>query len=79
MKSEKIERSYKMNGNVSVHIKSKRVNGSDVYSNTVTMVYTTADTKPIELASRAAIQNYIGNVDFTDDQQNLFGDDDKDD
>lgn len=78
MKSESIERRYKMNRNTTVVIKSKKMKDADVYQNTVTLIYATADVQPLELNSRSAIAHYIQDVDLDDDQVALFGGD-KDD
>lgn len=75
MKSESIERKYRMNTNTFVTIKSKKMKDSDVYINTVHLIHETSDIKPIELSSRSAIAKYIGDVDFDDNQIGLFGKD----
>lgn len=73
MKDDYIERRVKLNRDTTVIIKSRKDKDADIYRTTVTLTHESADTKPLQLASRRDIQNYIQGVDLDDDQIGLFG------
>lgn len=76
MKSDYIEKRFKMNSNTSVVVKS-RLDG-DVYKNTITVTHETAGLEPLfkTTPTRSQIADKIADIDMSDPQGNLFGDGD---
>ncbi len=74
LKTDLIIKKYKLNQNTEVTVKSKRVKGSDVYSNTFIIEYSTADTTPLTFPTVPALADYVAKIDMEDHQQELnFG------
>lgn len=75
MKSDYIEKRYKMNKNTTVVVVSKR--DGDVYKNKITLTHETAGLEPLLKAvnpTRSEIADKIADIDLDDDNVNLFGD-----
>lgn len=78
LRTDLIVKKYKLNRNTDVTVKSKRIRGSDVYSNTFTVEYSTADTTPLTFPTLPALAEYVQKIDLEDDQQELnFGQNDE--
>lgn len=73
MKSEYIERRYKMNNNTTVIVRSKKSKDAEIYNNTITLTHSTADIKPLSIGTRDEIEAAINKIDLDDDQLALFG------
>lgn len=75
MKSDYIEKRYRMNKNTTVVVKSKR--DGDVYKNIITLTHESAGLEPLLKASnpgRSEIADKIADIDLSDDNLELFGD-----
>jgi hypothetical protein len=74
MKSEYLERRFKLNAKTTVVIKSKKYKDAEYYSNTVSLIHSSASDKPLNLFSRKEIMKYLDDIELEDDQIELgFG------
>lgn len=75
MKSNYIEKRYKMNSNTTVIVKSKL--DGDVYKNTIVLTHESAGLEPLLKANtptRSEIADKIADIDMSDENGQLFGD-----
>lgn len=74
MRSDYLERRFKLNARTTVVIKSKRVKDAEFYSNTVTLIHASSSEKPMNMFSRKEIEAYLADISLEDDQIELgFG------
>lgn len=73
MKSNYIEKRYRMNNNTTVIVKSKL--DGDVYKNTIVLTHESAGLEPLlkATATRSEIADKIADIDMSDEQGSLFG------
>lgn len=72
MRSDYIERRFKMNRETTVIIKSRKAKDAEIYTNSITVTTETADIKPLQLQTRAEIEDMIRGIELEDDQSSLF-------
>lgn len=71
---DKQTKEYRLNRNTRVIVTSARDKDAEIYRTKFTLVHETADTKPMMLATRDEIKEYLKDeVDLEDDQLGLFG------
>lgn len=73
MKSEYIERRYKMNRDTTVIVKSRKDKDADIYKNTITLTHSTTSLEPLSIGTREEIEAAVAEIDMDDDQLMLFG------
>jgi hypothetical protein len=72
MKSEYIERRYKMNKETTVVVKSRKEKDADIYKNSVTVTTESTSLEPLKIGTRSEIEAAIKEIDLEDDQIALF-------
>ena len=72
MKSDYLERRIRLNGHTTRIIKSQKVKGSDIFKNTITVVYESAGLDPLQFATREELEQAIKSIDLEDEQVPLF-------
>lgn len=72
MKSDYIERRIRLNRNTSVVLRSKKDKDADIYRSTITVVHEIADTKPLQIGTRAELEAAIKEIDLDEDQLSLM-------
>lgn len=71
MKSDYIERRFRMNRQTTVTIRSKMDEKSDIYKNTVIVTREESSLEPLKTHTRAEIEEMIKEIDLEDDQTTL--------
>lgn len=74
LEAEKSQRTFKLNSNASVTIKTEMK--GDVYSHQVVLTVSAASLKPLQFTNKREIAKLLQEADLEDKQTNLFGDDD---
>lgn len=74
MKSNYIEKRYRMNANTTVIVKSKL--DGDIYKNTIVLTHESAGLEPLlkTTPTRSEIADKIADIDMSDENGQLFGD-----
>lgn len=71
---DKQTKEYRLNRSTRVIVTSTKDKDAEIYRTKFQLIHETADTKPMMLATREEIQDYLsGEVDLQDDQVALFG------
>lgn len=74
MVPDKQAKEYRLNRYTRVIVSSKKDKDADIYRTKFTLIHEAADTKPMMLASREEIKEYLkAEVDLDEDQLGLFG------
>lgn len=73
MKSNYIEKRYRMNATTTVVVKSKL--DGEIYKNTITLTHESAGLEPLlkATATRSEIADKIADIDMSDENGTLFG------
>lgn len=72
MKSDYLKRVISLNKTTKVVIESKKHKTGEIYQNTMSIVHTETDLKPLNFATRKELEHAISELDIEEDQQELF-------